>query len=309
MRVRALVLSALLVAGCSRPAEPVGRVASTDARAVVAAASDSAAEPEEAAAAAPAAPSPAGGAAQPPTAPMLAYSYDYRIAAPPKGVRALVARHEAACVAAGPAVCQVTSTSVTSEGEGEVRGALALRAEPGWLRRFRDGLSREARDAGGQVLSAGSTSEDLTRQIVDTEAAMRAKTTLRDRLQGLLATRPGKVSELLELEQALAQVQQEIDSTQSELAVMRTRVATSALQIDYQSTGIAGRPAAWRPLADAVGDAGGMLAASLATLLRTVVVAAPWVLVLAGVWFLVRKRLPKRRPKPPKTNPPPDPAA
>jgi len=307
MRVRALVLSALLVAGCSRPAQPVGRVASTDARAVVAAASDAAATPEEAATASPA-PPPTGGAAPTSAAPMLAYSFDYRIAASPRGVRLLVARHEAACVAAGPAVCQVTSTSVTSEGEGEVRAALALRAEPGWLRRFRDGLSREARDAGGQVLSAGSTSEDLTRQIVDTEAAMRAKTTLRDRLQGLLATRPGKVSELLELEQALAQVQQEIDSTQSELAVMRTRVATSALQISYESTGIAGRPAAWRPLAEAFGDAGEMLAGSLATLVRTVVVAAPWVVALAGLWLLVRKRLPRRRPKAPRAQPPDPPA-
>jgi hypothetical protein len=236
---------------------------------------------------------------------MLAYRYDYRIAASPKGLRALAAGHEAACVAAGAAICQVISSNVASEGEGEVRGTLSLRAEPGWLRRFRDGLGRQAKDAGGEVLSAGASSEDLTRQIVDTEATMRAKTTLRDRLQTLLATRPGKLSELLELEQALAEVQREIDSTQSELAVMRTRIATSALEIEYVSTGIAGKPGAWRPLADAVGDTGEMAAASLGVLVRVVVIGAPWVLALAGLWFLVRKRLPKRRrgTQPPLTPP------
>ena len=78
-------------------------------------------------------------------------------------------------------------------------------------------------------------SEDLTRQIVDTEAAVRARTALRDRLQAILATRPGKLSDLLEVEKELARVQGELDATQSELAVMRTRVVTSLLTITYSS--------------------------------------------------------------------------
>jgi hypothetical protein len=296
MRIQAFVVIALLLAGCAKPAEQAA----------------DASEATNLAAIAPAAP---GGAAQesrspvakpqPASIPMLAYRYDYRIAAPPAGVRALVARHEAACVAAGPSVCQVTSSEVAGEGEGEVRAALSLRAAPAWLQRFRAGLAGDAKTAGGEVLSAGSSAEDLTRQIVDTEAAMRAKTTLRDRLQELLATRPGKVSELLELEQALADVQQQIDATQSELAVMRTRIATSALQINYVSTGISGRPQAWAPLGQALGDTGAILAGSLAALVRIVVAAAPWVAVLAGLWFLIRKRLPKRRPKPPSVPEPP----
>jgi len=308
MRLRAVFLSTLLLAGCSRPAPPVE--AAADAAAVANAATDMAAAAAGGAPQNEALRSPEPAKAKDiasPSAPMLAYSYDYRIAASPKGVRGLIARHEAACVAAGAAFCQVTSSNVSAVGEGDVRASLSLRAEPGWLRRFRDGLSQEARDVGGEVVSAGATSEDLTRQIVDTEAALRAKTTLRDRLQTLLAERPGKLSELLELEQALSEVQQQIDSTQSELAVMRTRVATSRLDINYESTGISGAPRAWAPLTHALGDSGAMLAGSLGALVRVMVVAAPWVLALVGVWFLIRKRLPKRRPKAPK--PPLDPAA
>ena len=299
MRVPALVLTALILASCGRPAEaPAAPEVAADAAAKL---SQNASEP--AAASRGGAPAPAPIA--PPSAPMLAYSYDYRIAAAPKAVRALVARHEAACVAAGAALCQVTASNVAAVGEGDVRGSLTLRAEPGWLRKFRDGLAREAHDAGGEVVSAGATSEDLTRQIVDTEAALRAKTTLRDRLQSLLATRPGKLSELLELEQALSGVQQQIDATQSELAVMRPRVATSALQITYESTGIAGAPGAWTPLTRALGDTGAMLAGSLGALVRIVVTAAPWALVIGALLWLLRKSLPRRKPKSPKADPPP----
>jgi hypothetical protein len=300
MRVLAFLLAVLLLSGCSKPAEPV--------------AADMAAE--IAPAAAPQAEPPTGKAtgevvraglvpppAQAPSAPMLAYRYNYQIAAPPKHVRALAARHEAACVAAGPAICQVTSSQVSAQGEGEVRAELSLRAEPRWLRRFREGLEREARDAGGEVTSAAASSEDLTRQIVDTEAAMRAKTTLRDRLQRLLAERPGKLAELLELERALAEVQGQIDAAQSELAVMRTRVATSAMQIEYASTGISTRPGAWTPLTEALGDAGGMLAASLGVLVQLIVVAAPWAAVAAGLAFLFRGRFRRAARKTPKSPP------
>ncbi len=312
MRVHAILLTTLILVSCSKAAQSPAQAdyaagAAVDAVAEAPAA-DATAAPRsapaetQAKAAGPQSPamSPAPGG---PTAPMLAYSYDYRISAPPKGVRSLVARHETACLAAGPAVCQVTASNVAEQGKGEVQGTLSLRAEPGWLRKFRVGLEKQAGEAGGEVMSSGAVSEDLTRQLVDTEAAIRAKTTLRDRLQGHLASRPGKLSELLELEQALAQVQQELDATQSELAVMRTRVATSTLTINYASTGIAGEPGAWRPLTEALGDIGAMLAGSLGMLVRLVVTALPWVLALGGVWFLVRGRLPKLRRRSVAANP------
>jgi hypothetical protein len=299
MRVQAFLLAVLLLTGCSKPAEPVA----ADMMAEVAPAS---APPAEKADAGATRGEPADPVLPAPSAPMLAYRYDYQIAAPPKHVRAMAARHEAACVAAGPAICQVTSSRVSAQGEGEVRAELSLRAEPRWLRRFREGLDREARDAGGEVTSAVSTTEDLTRRIVDTEATMRAKTTLRDRLQRLLAERPGKLAELLELERALAETQGEIDAMQSELAVMRTRVATSALKIEYVSTGISARPGAWTPLTQALGNAGAMLAASLGVLIQLLVVAAPWAAVAAGLAFVFRSRLKRAARKTPKPPSPPE---
>ena len=91
-----------------------------------------------------------------------------------------------------------------------------------------------------QVVNSGVTSEDLSRQIVDTDAQLRAKTTLRDRLQGLLATHPGKVGDLLAVERELARVQGDIDSAQSELADMRGRVAMSDVTLNYGSSDVLG---------------------------------------------------------------------
>jgi hypothetical protein len=247
---------------------------------------------------APAAAAPAPAASPlPVTVPQLAYRYDYRITASPKGVRSLQAAHEAACSAAGPAQCQVVSSAVDEMGEDRLRATLSFRATPGWLKSFRDRLDGQAAAAGGRVSEARVSSEDLSRQLVDTEAALRAKTMLRDRMEQLLATRPGKLSELVELEQSLAQVQGEIDATNSELTMMRARVAMSDVSIDYQSSGVLAPAGAWSPVNNALGDVADILAGTLGFMIRVVAILAPWALLIGGVAWLFRKRLPKLRRK------------
>ena len=301
MRLPAAILLSVILAGCSRPAEQSESYASADMEMAKPAAPPSMREE--------------GGAAadvsnttivqRQPTAPagvpMLAYSYTYGIEAPPKSIRLLVARHEAACVAAGPTVCQMTSANVQEIGEDQIRGSLQLRATPGWLKRFREGLASEAREEGGRLVQSNVSSEDLSRQIVDTEAALRAKSTLRDRLQALLAGRPGKLSELLELERELARVQGEIDATQSQLAVMRARVAMSELTISYASAGVLAPQGAFSPIGDALSDVAGIIAGTLAFMIRLVAVLFIWVLLIGGLLWVFRKRLPKwrRRSEPP----------
>jgi hypothetical protein len=280
-----LALSALLGA-CSQPAER-GEPAQSSELASVA----------DVAAAAPAEPSKPQITAG---APMLAYAYDYGLRAPPKAVRTLMARHEAACVKAGPAICQVTGSSVTERGDDQVAAVLSMRAAPAWLTRFRAGLASEAEDAGGRLVRAAVTSEDLSRQIVDTEAMLRARITLRDRLQALLASRPGKLADLIELERELARVQGELDSAQSQLAVMRQRVATSEIDVNYESAGVLAPQGVWAPLAEAFGDFLTIIAYTLAGLVRAVAWTAPWLLILAAVAWIFRGRIARlRRPNPP----------
>lgn len=236
----------------------------------------------------------AGQTVVPADAPMLAYEYSYALEAPARGIRGLISGHEKACADAGPRRCQVTSSSIQGMGDDRQQATLQLRATPAWLKTFRESLAADAKAAGGKVVSSSVDSEDLSRQIVDTEARLRAMTTLRDRLLALLASRPGELSDLVEIERELARVQGEIDSTQSQLAVMRGRVEMSVLTIQYVSTGTVAPDGVWSPLVGAFTDFIGIVAFTLAAMIRLIAWLAPWLLVGAGVVWLFRKRLPQR---------------
>src|SRR5262249_46573296 len=154
----------------------------------------------------------------------LAYSYQMGLEIPSARLTGVMDAHIRACQTAGPRLCQLISSNRSGDPDSSMNGTVDIRGEPNWLRTFMGGIGAQASAAGGRVLSQATTTEDLTRSIVDTQAHLRAQTTLRDRLQTMLQNHPGRLSELLDVERELARVQGDIDSTQSELAVMRTRV-------------------------------------------------------------------------------------
>ena len=241
-------------------------------------------------------------APDPAATPMLAYSYEYGVEAPPSKIRDLIGREQAACVNAGAAACQVTGANISEAGRDSVTAKLTLKATPAWLKGYEGRLTEEAKAAGGRLTQSTVTSEDLSRQIVDTQAVVRAKTALRDRLQQMLDSRPGKLEDLVDLEEKLADVQGDLDATNSELAVMRERVATSDVTIDYDSAGVLAPQGVWSPVSRAVGGFLGILAGSIATMIDIVAVLFPWVVVIGLILWLLRKRLPRfgrrSRPKP-----------
>jgi hypothetical protein len=161
-------------------------------------------------------------------------------------------------------------------------------------------VQSDAVGAAGRVTSQWTTTEDLTREIVDTEATLRAKRALRDRLQQLLATRPGSLSDLLGVERELSRVQGEIDATESTLTAMRTRVAMSALTIDYRSiaSGVAG--GLFAPLRYAFANFLIAVVDSTGALVTFVGALLPWLAVgTLAVWLLIRRRRRARRAAPP----------
>jgi len=226
---------------------------------------------------------------------LLAYAYSMAIEAPLKTVPALARAHEQACIAAGPQVCQVLGSTSQSYGADSLSAHLSLRAAPAWLTNFRAQIESDAKNANGRVRSNSVTSEDLTRSIVDTTAQLNAQKTLRGRLQELLASRPGKLSDLLDVERELARVQGEIDSQESELAVMRQRVNMSTLDIDYQSETLAVASGVFEPLVSAVKGVAGNVIAGLAAMVTIASALLPWLLVLVPAAFYGRRFYLKRR--------------
>ena len=301
--------AALALAACSGGGESASAPAMETA-AVTAAPAAAPAQDGRAVTSPPGAPAPA----VPGATPLLAYAYTATLETPPERVAPLMRAHERACSSAGPSVCQVLQADLAARPADEaVRATLRLQAQPAWLASFRAGLERDARTAGGRLVASGTATEDLTRAIVDSEATLRAQVALRDRLQQMLSTRSGTLAEVLEIERELARVQGEIDALQSNLAVMRARVSTSALTLTYQSEGVAVSEGAFAPLAEAGDDFLRNFVQALAVLITLVSVLLPFALVgLLVLWLVLfarRRGWLKRRAKaavdpPQRTSPP-----
>lgn len=288
---KVLILGAFaLLAACSQ-------APTMTAPAAVEAASGGAPEARYAAADAPAPPpAPADAPATPveaPSASYLAYAFQIALELPGPRLIGVMEHHANACREAGPRLCQLIGASRQGDPDAFISGELHIRAEPAWLQRFMGGIASEAREAGGKIKAQATTTEDLTRAIVDTQAALRAKIALRDRLQRLLESRPGRLSDLLDVERELARVQGEIDATQSNLAVMRARVDMSELTISYESAPRSVASDTFEPLGRALAGFLALMVQALAAIITLIAVLIPWALVIgAFAWLLlwIRKR-------------------
>jgi hypothetical protein len=228
-------------------------------------------------------------------APMLAYAYSTTLELPSRAVVETMKAHEKACAEAGPRLCQVVGSQTVAETDQYITANLSIRAEPNWLKTFRGSLGGDAKKAGGRIKSENVYTEDLTRQIVDAEAQLRAQKTLRDRLQQILRERPGKLGELLETERELARVQGEIDARESVLAVMRARVSMSTLDLSYQSKATAVTGGTFEPVSDAVTSFARVVAQGLGAIITLVAFLLPWLIVIVPLVWLVRRWLGRRK--------------
>ena len=226
-----------------------------------------------------------------PQAARIAYVYRYGLELPVAQVPILVARHEQACTAAGAAVCQVIGSESRRFGRDQLTAQLEIRATPAYVAAFRARLGGDAEQVGGRVAQSATDSEDLTRAMIDTEARVRALTTLRDRLQQLLATRSGPLDQLLATERELARVQGELDANRSTLEALRTRVATSRLIVEYTALGQLAPDSAFRPVSEALSNALAVFMVGVAGLILFVAGALPFLIVgVPLVWFILRWR-------------------
>lgn len=218
----------------------------------------------------------------------LAYSYAIGMQLPGEQVIPLMGAHEKACRDAGPRLCQLIGSTRSGDPQSYLSGSISLRGEPAWLQRFMGGLEGQARDAGGKIASESISTEDLTRAIIDTEATLRAKTALRERIQALLRSHPGKLSDILEAERELARVQGEIDSITSNLAAMRTRVSMSALTLSYESKPRSVAGDTFEPLTQAFASFLSVIVQGFAAIVLIVAGVLPFAIVFGLIaWLLI----------------------
>lgn len=231
--------------------------------------------------------------------PKIAYVYDYGFRIGADEIPALQRRHADLCEKQGPNVCRILDMR-QSGGEGEyASGSLALEVAAPRARAFGTELAKAADAAGGKEVSSSISGEDLSKQIVDTEARLRARSLLRDRLMEVLATRKGTVAELVEAERGVAQVNEEIDQARSWLTEMKGRVDYSRVNISYAS----GAPSGggfFAPIRAVLGSLGEILGTVIAVMIAVAAVLVPVGLVAWGLrrlWCRFRPKKAKASPE------------
>lgn len=198
-------------------------------------------------------------------------------------------RFESSCRALAERHGYLAELKATTEDDGRKRADLTLRIQAA---RF-DGALAEFK-ALGTVKREEIKVEDVTRAYADLEARRANKRAAALRLREIIATRTGKLSDVIEAEQALSQVTEELESMEAQKRILDSQIAYSTLHADVFEPARPAKfrePGLWAPLVGALKDGRSGLITSLAFLVEVIIVLSPWVLLTAlTVWSIRRWR-------------------
>jgi len=220
--------------------------------------------------------------------PHLAYAYDFLFSLPSEDLRRLQRQHATLCEQQGPASCQIAGMTTQGQIEDEMSGELQLLVATSHARAFGALLEDEAESMGAEQRTANIATEEVSKQLVDTEARLASRIELRDRLREVLRTRRGTVEELIEAERGVAGVNEEIDQARAWLAETEGRVAFSQMTVRYESAVPVGGDLLG-PVKAAFGSVGSILGWMLAAMIICGAVVLPILGVMFGVKRLARK--------------------
>jgi hypothetical protein len=191
------------------------------------------------------------------------------------------------CESLGPSNCQIVQMTSSGEIDEDIRGELQLAVAADKARGFAKLLSAAASEADAEAFRANIQGEELSKSIVDTEARLRSRIALRDRLLEVLETRRGKVEELVEAERSVAAVNEEIDAAQSWLREQQGRVAFSRMTITYETANPGG--SFIDPIKGALGSLGSIFGILIAVLIVLGAVGLPLIAGALGIRYLARR--------------------
>ena len=173
----------------------------------------------------------------------------------------------------------VAETSSQRNWEGKLNGSLNVRVPS---KRFREALQAFA--ALGEVTRQREWTEDVTEEYLDVKARIASKRALEQRLLILLAERTAKLSDLVAVEEKLAQVRSEIEQAEGRMRYLKNRIEFSTITVAlYEpSSERADEESVLQPLRWASEQVGKLFFGSIGVVLLITVGLAPW-LVLAYV--------------------------
>jgi uncharacterized protein DUF4349 len=184
----------------------------------------------------------------------------------------------------------VTNTSVTT-GQDQVPAAtIELKIPATRFDSAMAGLSPL-----GKVESVNTTAEDVGEQFVDVTARLANARRLEERIQAILATRTGKLEDVIAAERELARIREEIERFEGRLRFLRTRVALSTLTVSvHEPYPVVGGPGTG-PIAESFKNMWRNFVLFVAAFIASLGWLVPLSAIALVTWVGVRKYLRTRR--------------
>lgn len=141
----------------------------------------------------------------------------------------------------------------------------------------------------GKLESVNVEAQDVGEEFVDVNARMENARRLERRLIDLLATRTGKLKDVLDVEQSLAQVREEIERYQGRIRYLQAHTAVSTLTVTMHEplpvVGTAGKSV----MGEAFAQAWRNLVAFIAFLIQALGIVLPIGVIAALAWIVTRR--------------------
>jgi uncharacterized protein DUF4349 len=142
----------------------------------------------------------------------------------------------------------------------------------------------------GKVESVTSTAEDVGEEFVDISARVTNAKRLEERLIALLATRTGKLQDVLAVERELARVREEIERYEGRLRYLSSRVAESTLSVTlHEPFPILGRSPGQNPIVAALRQAWRNFIGFVAWTIASLGVLIPVGIIAVAGWMIYRR--------------------
>jgi hypothetical protein len=148
----------------------------------------------------------------------------------------------------------------------------------------------------GELVTASTTSQDVSEEYYDVDARIRNKTKEEERLLKLLEERPGKLEDVIAIERELSRVREELERMQGRLRVLADMTSMTTVQLSVSEIRGYEPPQAATFVTRTARALDGSLTALLAAgeaIVIAVVIAAPWlpafILALALAYYCARK--------------------
>lgn len=185
---------------------------------------------------------------------------------------------------------EVAEAGLERDYDGNPTASLSLRLPPSRVAALFELLAQH-----GELVSTRTSTEDKTAQVIDVEAHLKNLTEARDSLRKLMDEKTGKLSDVLEVQKQLTEMQSQLDSYAGQRKALAQETEMVAIALTLRAPRSLADRSALAPLREAWHSAGQTAGYSLAGLVTFIAAITPWMLLIVPLFLWIRRAWQSRR--------------